>query len=125
LTEDTNLLRKICDELREIKYWVKLSGLPVLRRAAQENLRDDESKLVYELSDGKRSTREIAGELNRIGKAITHGTVANMWRRWAAAGIVEPSEWYQGRFRKVASLESLGIETPEIRKEGEKGSEQG
>jgi len=118
LAEDTNLLKRICDELREIRYWVKLSGLPVLRRVIQENLRDDESKLVYELSDGNRSTREIAEELKKIGRAITHGTVANMWRRWAASGIVEPSERYQGRFRKVASLESLGIEFPEIRKEG-------
>lgn len=116
MAEDTKLLRKICNELGEIKSWVKLSGLPVLRRTVQENLRDDESKLVYELSDGKRSTRKIAEELRKIGKAITHGTVANMWRRWAAAGIVEPSEQYQGRFRKVASLESLGIEVPEIKR---------
>jgi len=119
LSEDTNLLRKICDELREIKYWVKLSGLPALRRAVQENLRGDESKLVYELSDGKRSTREIVGELHRFGREITHATVANMWKRWSAAGIVEPSEWYQGRFRKVASLESLGMEVPEMQTEGE------
>lgn len=119
MTEDTNLLREICDELREIRYWVKLSGLPVLRRAVQENLRDDESKLVYELSDGSRSTREIAEELKKFGKTITHTTVANMWRRWAAAGMVEPSERYQGRFKKIASLESLGIEVPEIRMEGE------
>jgi len=119
VTEDTNLLRKICDELREIKYWVKLSGLPTLRRALQDNLRDDESKLVYELSDGKRSTREIVGELHRFGREITHATVSNMWKRWSAAGIVEPSEWYQGRFRKVASLESLGMEVPEMPTEGE------
>lgn len=117
LTEDTNLLKRICDELRDIKYWVKLSGLPALRRAIQENLRDDESKLVYELSDGNRSTREIVSELNKFGIVITHATITNIWRRWAAAGIVEPSERYQGRFRKVASLKSLGIEVPEIRKE--------
>jgi len=119
LGEDTNLLRKICDELREIKYWVKLSGLPTLRRALQDNLRDDESKLVYELSDGRRSTREIVGELHRSGREITHATVANMWKRWSAAGIVEPSEWYQGRFKKVASLGSLGMEVPEMPTEGE------
>jgi hypothetical protein len=119
LTEDVNLLRKILDELREIKYWVKVSGLPVIRRAAHENLRDDESKLVYDLSDGHRSTREIAEELKKSGRVITHATVANMWKRWAAVSLVEPSERYQGRFRKVASLESFGIEPPEISKKGE------
>ena len=123
MPEHTDLWRKIYDELREIKYWVKLSGHPVLRRAVHENLRNDESKLVYELSDGNRSTREIVEELKKAGKAITHSTVANMWKRWTAVGIVEPSERYQGRFRKVTSLESLGIEIPEIRKEGEQASE--
>ncbi len=119
MTEDVNLLRKILGELREIKYWVKLSGLPVIRRGIQENLRDDESKLVYELSDGNRSTREIADELRKVGREITHSTVANMWKRWVTAGIVEPSERYQGRFKKVVTLESLGIGVPQIRKEGE------
>jgi hypothetical protein len=119
LTEDIELLRKILGELREIKYWLKVSGLPVIRRAAHENLRDDESKLVYDLSDGQRSTREIVEELKKSGKVITHATVANMWRRWAAVSLVEPSERYQGRFRKVASLESFGIEPPEISKKGE------
>jgi hypothetical protein len=119
LAEDVDLLRKILGELREISYWAKVSGLPVIRRAAHENLRDDESKLVYDLSDGQRSTREIAEELRKNGKVITHATVANMWRRWATASLVEPSDRYQGRFRKVASLESLGIEAPEILKEGE------
>lgn len=119
MTEDIDLLRKILGELREIKYWVKVSGLPVIRRAAYENLRDDESKLVYDLSDGQRSTREIVEELKKSGKVITHATVANMWKRWVAVSLVEPSERYQGRFRKVASLESFGIEVPEIQKEGE------
>ena len=119
MTEDIDLLRKILDELGEIKYWVKVSGLPSIRRAAYENLRDDESKLVYELSDGQRSTREITEELKKSGKVITHTTVANMWKRWAAVSLVEPSERYQGRFRKVASLESFGIEAPETEKEGE------
>lgn len=119
MTENNDLWARIYDELKEIKYWVKLSGLPVLRRAVQENVRDDESKLIYELSDGKRSTREIAEELRKAGKEITHSTVANMWKRWIVAGIVEPSERYQGRFRKIATLESLGIEAPQVRKEGE------
>jgi hypothetical protein len=119
LAEDVNLLKKILDELREIKYWVKVSSLPVIRRAAYENLRDDESKLVYELSDGQRSTREIAEELKKSGIVITHATVANMWKRWVAASLVEPSERYKGRFRKVAPLESFGMEPPEISKKGE------
>ena len=116
MTEDTDLLRGILDELREVKYWSKVAGLQTLRKVAQEYLRDDESKLVYELSDGQKSTREIVEELRKKGKTITHSTVANMWKRWVAVTLVEPSDRYQGRFRKVASLELLGIEAPEIQK---------
>lgn len=123
MNEDVDLLRRICDELKEIRYWTKLSSLPILRRVIQENLRDDESKLVYELSDGNRSTREIALELVRMRRAITHVTVANMWRRWAALGLVEPSERYQGRFRRIVSLESLGIEIPRILERDREGDE--
>jgi hypothetical protein len=116
---EEKLLKEILVELREIRYWTKVSSLPVIRRAAHENLRDDESKLVYDLSDGQRSTREIAEELKKSGKTITHATVANMWKRWATVSLVESSERYQGRFKKVAPLESFGIEAPEIKKEGE------
>jgi hypothetical protein len=119
LAENIELLEKILEELKEIKHWIRLSGLPVFRRAAQENLRDEESRIVYELSDGNRSTREIAEELKKMNKTLTHATVANMWKRWAILGIVEPSERYQGRFKKVTPLEALGIETAENKKTGE------
>lgn len=120
MNEEANLLKQIREELREMKFWLKLSGLPTLRRILIENLRDDVDKLVYELSDGIKSTREIAGELERMGKEITHATVSNMWKRWAITGLVEPSERYQGRYSKIISLESVGIEIPKILKEGEK-----
>lgn len=119
MNEEVDLLRRILGELKEIKYWAKISGLPVLRRAAQEYLRDDESRLVYELSNGQRSTREIVEELKKAGKVITHSTVANMWKRWVVVALVEPSDRYQGRFRSVASLELLGIEAPDVLKRGE------
>ena len=55
LTEE-NTMQQILKELKEIKKWIRLSGLPALRRAVEENLRDDASKWVYQLSDGERST---------------------------------------------------------------------
>ncbi|WXG39841.1 MAG: hypothetical protein WED07_03285 [Candidatus Freyarchaeum deiterrae] len=113
MAEEIELLSKIYNELQEIKIWTRLSGLPMLRRAAQTHLTDDESKFVYELSDGNRSSREIAKELNKIDKQITHVTVTKMWKRWAPDGLVEASEQYQGRYRKVAPIEFLGIEIPE------------
>jgi len=120
LNKDVNLLKQIRDELREMKFWLKLSSLPTLRRVLLENIRDDVDKWVYELSDGVRSTREIAHELKKMGKEISHTTVANMWRKWAIYGLVETSERFQGRYRRTISLESVGIQIPKSLKEAEK-----
>jgi len=120
LNKDVNLLKQIRDELREMKFWLKLSSLPALRRVLLDNVRDDVDKLVYELSDGARSTREIARELKKVGKEISHATVANMWKKWAIYGLVELSEKFQGRYRRTISLESVGIEIPKSSKEAEK-----
>lgn len=119
MSEDTKLLKQMLDELKEMRTWLRLSVFSSFRRTISDNVRDDIDKLVYEFSDGSRSTREIVSELSKQGKAITHVTVANMWKRWAVVGIVEPSERYQGRFRKITSLESIGIDVPKMHKEGE------
>ena len=112
MDDNTNLLKRIADELGEMKVWLKLAGLPNLQREINSNLKSDEEKIVYELSDGKRSTRDISNELKKRGRSLTHVTVANMWKRWAAVGLVAPSEKYQGRFKKIIALESLNIEVP-------------
>ena len=112
MTENTDLLKKIADEISEVKFWLKLSGLPFLQRTISECLRSNEEKMVYELSDGVKSTREISTKLKNRGVSVTHATVANMWRRWAVVGLVEPSREYKGRFSKVISLESLGVDLP-------------
>lgn len=123
MNKNVELLGRISEELAEIKVWIRVSALPVIRKAALENLRGSIDKLVYELSDGTRSTREIASEVTTAKKSIAHTTVANMWKRWAAIGLVVPSARI-GRYKKVTSLESLGIEIPKIpTKTGEVGKE--
>jgi len=52
--------------------------------------------------------------LTKGGRKLTHVTVANMWQRWNILNIVIPAERV-GRFKKVLSLESLGIEIPPIK----------
>lgn len=120
MTAEEKLLEEIFAELKEIKFWLRISGLPALQRAVSENLKDDEDILVYELSDGNRSTREIASDLKKAGRSIAHVTVANMWQRWSTVGLVAPSKKYKGRFMKMISLESLGIRLPKNLKKGKK-----
>jgi transposase len=65
---------------------------------------------IYELSDGERSTREIAALLG-LG---SNATVANYWKKWNRLGIVEPSEKHQGRSRRICSLGEVGLTIPPI-----------
>jgi len=76
-----------------------------------ENLRTDIEKLVYELSDGERSTRSIARIITNGGFRITHATVANMWQRWLILNLVLPTRRI-GRYKKALSLADLGITIP-------------
>lgn len=106
---ETNLLLAKLDELI---FWTRFSALPRFRALLLDTLRDDVDKLVYGLSDGERSTRDIAKVVSSGENRITHVTVANMWKKWSILDLVAPAE-RKGRYKKVISLESLGIETGE------------
>jgi len=106
-------------KLDELIFWTKLSVLPAIRKVIVDNLRSDIDKLVYELSDGKRSTREIASIITKGGRKISYVTVANMWKKWSILNIVMPAQ-RKGRYKKIISIESLGIQVPKIEKEKKK-----
>ena len=105
--------RDLLERLDELVFWTRLSAMPSIRKTVVDNLRTDIDKLVYQLSDGNRSTREIANTIKRGGRRITHVTVANMWRKWAILDLVMPTQ-RRGRYMRVVSLESLGIEIPQL-----------
>lgn len=106
----------LSEKLNELIFWTKFSALPTFRALLLDNLREEIDKLVYELSDGERSTREIARIVSRGERTLTHVTVANMWKKWSILNLVMPAQ-RKGRYRKVLSLESLGIEIPDLRGE--------
>lgn len=60
---------------------------------------------IYQLTDGNNSTRDISAKLTQ---KCAHGTIANIWKRWALKGIVAPSET-KGRFKAAFNLEEYGI----------------
>ena len=103
----------LLERLDELIFWTRLSAMPSIRKAVVDNLRTDIDKLVYQLSDGNRSSREIANTIRRGGRSVTHVTVTNMWRKWAILNLVMPAQ-RRGRYMRVASLESLGIEIPQL-----------
>ena len=103
----------LSEKLDELIFWTRFSALPTFRALLMDTLREDVDKLVYELSDGERSTREIAQIVSRGGRRIAHATVANMWRKWSLMNLVMPAG-RRGRYRRVVSLESIGIEIPPL-----------
>jgi len=108
-------VQSLSEKLEELIFWTRFSALPTFRALLMDTMREDVDKLVYELSDGERSTRDIAHMISEGGRRITHATVANMWQRWSLLSLVMPAE-RRGRYRRVVSLESLGIEVPPLQR---------
>jgi hypothetical protein len=106
VSEDTE--QHMIELLGEILRWTKIGALNLRESLAQE-LDDSQKRLVYELTDGIRSTREIE-EICRVPAR----TVASWWSRWKELGFVDSSPKYQGRVQRLCSLRMLGIAIPEV-----------
>jgi len=101
---------KVLDILQEILKWTKFQGMQDVKKILESELDDNAKKLIYELSDGK-SSPEIAKIAN-----VTPMTVRNYWKKWSKMGIMEIHPDYKKRYRKVFSLEEVGIEVPGLEK---------
>lgn len=123
MSEELKTLKSIESKLDNLLKWTRFAGMQQLRTILSQNLTKDVEMIIYELSDGERSTREIA-KLSGVSNA----TVANYWKRWSALGIVEPSEKREGRFRRICSLAEVGLTVPPLPKivaEAEQSKEEG
>jgi hypothetical protein len=103
-----NALRSIEVKLDQLLKWTRFASLQQVRNLLTQNLTNDKELLVYELSDGERTTREIA-KLANIGSI---STIVGYWKKWSKLGIVEPSQKRQGRYQHFCSLEEVGISIP-------------
>ena len=117
--EKLNLIASIMEE--QLK-WTKLAGRAQLRSIFENNLKTDDERRVYELSDGERSTRDIA-KLTNVNK----DKISLLWRIWYKIGIMEKSKRYEGkRMKKFFSLSEVGIEVeiPEVNSHDESSREE-
>lgn len=108
MSEEAEVLRRIESKLAQLLKWARFAGMQQLRGILADNLDDDRSMLIYEYSDGKRSTREIA----KLVGVKSNQTIANYWKKWGSLGIVEPSPKHEGRFQRICSLEIVGLTIP-------------
>ncbi len=94
--EDSN---DILDELRVQTSLLRAIVAHGLKDIIQEELKSKRDKKIYELSDGRRTTREIA---KLAGGSFQ--SIADKWKRWAALGLVIESESRKGRYRKIGGI---------------------
>jgi hypothetical protein len=114
---------ELANKIDELIFWTKYSVWKTLLTDLKVNLKDDVEKLVYELSDGRNSSRDIAQIINNSGRKITHVTVTNLWQKWSLVPLVIPTD-KPGRYKKAVSLRAVGIDIPAVYDEGiKKGDE--
>jgi hypothetical protein len=89
----------ILEELRSQTFWLRTIALQALQPLLQEELKSEEDRKIYELSDGIKTTRAIA-------KAVgtSHTKVARKWNQWTSLGLVIQGEKFKGRYKKITSL---------------------
>lgn len=107
MNETNNSDQHVADLLSEILRWTKIGALN-LREALAQELATDQQRLAYELTNGVRSSRDVASQ-----SGVSFVTVTNWWRRWSDLGFVDPSPKYPGRVQRLCSLRMLGIPVPE------------
>ena len=99
-------LDKILYCMQEQLKLYRIVSMSQIERILNENLHDKDEKIIYELSDGGRSIRDI----EKLSDA-SRSKIALLWKRWYRIGLMERSEKYEGkRMLKSFSLSDFGIE---------------
>lgn len=109
MPEEKEISPDIVQILREILRWSRFENFPKLRKILLDNLKTDQEKLVYELTNGENSRPDVAKQTD-----VPDSTVRNWWEKWYNLGILEPSGKRKGRPQKIMALEDMGIEVPKI-----------
>jgi hypothetical protein len=114
-------LESINRNTKEILMWLRFANIDKLKEFLERELDTDAKKVVYEYSNGLRST-PVLEKLS----STPQRTVQSWWQRWYRQGIVIESERYKRRMSKIISLDDIGIKIPKLSnppKEFEQNSE--
>lgn len=103
-------LSEIAGTLKELLKWTKFTGMKEVKSVLLLALDTETKKIIYHLSDGDKSSAEIADVAN-----VSDWTVRNYWKSWNKLGIVEALQVGTGqRYKKAFDIEDFGIEAPKI-----------
>ncbi len=110
LADVVSALRDVQDSLREVGKWVRFQNVPTLRSVIVKELDTAQKKMVFELTDGHHSRRDIAKEVG-----TSDDTIRGWWDKWFQLAIVSESEARKGRPERIVSLAEVGIEVPKLK----------
>lgn len=114
------ILSDIHNSIKESSKWTKFAGMKEVKPILETQLPDESKKQIYQLSDGKKGTQEIA----KMVGGISHMSIANYWKSWEKVGLGEPVTAMGGkRFKRSFDLKDFGIKVLEIKTETEQTSE--
>jgi len=99
--------------VKEFLTLYKVINRKTILEILHTELKNEQLIEIYQLTDGEKSSRELAGILKN---KCSHATVVNLWNKWALLGIVIPAK-QKGRYRAVFNLSEYGIGTVEHDKE--------
>jgi len=104
------LLQEIAESLRELVAWTRVIGYPTVKQMLETVLDSNEKRLVYHLTDGRRSVAEI----QRL-TGINVRFISEWGREWEELGIVEQSRVskIKGRRQRLFDLAVIGIPVPD------------
>lgn len=105
------LLQEIAGSLRELVTWARVTGYPTVKQTLETVLDSDEKRLVYHLTDGHRSIKEI----QRL-TGVNARYISEWGQEWDRIGIVGPSRVssIRGRRQRAFDLADFGLEIPEV-----------
>ncbi|WP_152418531.1 MULTISPECIES: hypothetical protein [unclassified Haloferax] len=117
MTEDRD------DILRDIRRWVKIIGIQEAKNimddalSAEDSEEEEQLRLVYHLTDGEHSTRDIYDYAD-----FGRNKIIDLQKSWAKMGLLE-KEHSRAPYEHVISLEEAGVEVPEVPKPEEEPEE--
>jgi hypothetical protein len=105
------LFQEMAESLRELVIWTRVIGYPIVKQTLETVLDSDEKRLVYHLTDGQRSVKEIQ-KLTGINARY----ISEWGQEWERLGIAGPSRIssVRGRRQRAFDLADFGFEIAKV-----------
>lgn len=98
-------LKEIELRLNEICMWLRFQNRSALKVLLEDVLRSKRDRLVYKLTNGSNSAKEIAQ-----AAGVSQPRISQIWARWKELGIVMELTGVRGRYKHICSPSELGLE---------------